>query len=216
MVRDDGRAINGKELLMATRETDDTRHAIYLIEQLELVGFLGALGSRDAPFVIGPLLAVRGGGSVIVPPYTFEATTVRVDAEMSRDELARMVEDGEATALPSEPALHDACLYVPLGNGLPQYVVVSEARTRLMDFASQKRKDGDRYFTTDKKSALHAYTLAAAVSQSPDDYARMLLCEPTGVHARFARSALAKLGENEAELCRKIKEGIEKGEGNCP
>lgn len=202
---------------MTTRETVRAeRTSAYPLERLELVGFLGTLGSRDAPFVLEPLLAVRDGGPVIVPPYTFEAMTVRAEAEMSREELVRMVEEGEATALPPEPALRDALLYVPSGEGLPQYIAISEAWIRLVDFASQKRKDGDRYFKTDKKSALHAYTLAAQVSQSPDDYARMLLCEPTGVHARVARSALAKLGQNETELCRKIKEEIEKGEGNCP
>lgn len=199
---------------MTTRETVRARHRdSYPLEQLELVGFLGALGSRATPFVIAPLLAVRDHDHVIVPSYRFEGMEeVLVETAMSRDDLRRMVDAGEATELPVEPARRDACLYVPAGDGAPQYMTVSEARVRLMRIASLHRRVGDRRFRAgDKQGALRHYTLAAQVAQSPDDYARMLLSDPTDTHVAVARPALAELGYNVTRLCQKIKEEIEKG-----
>jgi hypothetical protein len=115
-----------------------------------------------------------------MPPYEENEDGVVADGYTTFQHLRDLAETGDATLLPQPvQALHNGCLYGPVGEGPVVYTTRALALLILTDFATLKRNAGDSLRDAGHLSAaLEQYELAAAVSQDPVDYKRMLLCEP--------------------------------------
>jgi hypothetical protein len=84
---------------------------------------------------------------------------------------------GHATWMPSViiPARPDGCWLFPEGEGGEDYVSLKTACAHLWKFAEAKIREGDDFHEANQhQEALDCYAVAAAVSQHPDHYDRML------------------------------------------
>jgi hypothetical protein len=177
-------------------------------EDLEVVGFEGLIGKPEVPEVLLPIVAVRNGGPVLVPPYTREPGFVVSTEEVDRTELERGRAEGAFTML-DQPlsARANCCFYVAPGNDRAEYVTTTEAHRRIVEFSAAKRNLGDDFYRRgDLEDALEAYSLAADASEEPDDYARILICNPPPERAQRLRQRITEGGWDVDALVREVRQ----------
>lgn len=150
-------------------------------QDLLVVGYEGELGPRRAPLLVSPLYSLKSDPKIVLlPPYEGENSQVVASGYTSLQDLQDLVKTGETTLL-SQPvqARSDGCLYAPVGEGPVIYTTRALVLQVMGDFVLSKRRFGDSLREHgDLRGALEYYELAAATSQDPLDYKRMLLCDP--------------------------------------
>jgi hypothetical protein len=147
-------------------------------DQLMAYGFMGTVPEpRDRPIVVSAVLQAPDSDRVYSPPFELAGGLLAsAGAELSVDDFDVLVERGEATRLRGAKARSDGCFYFRAGSGPAEYTSLSVAASRLNEFADEKVRQGDRSLAAGRDAeALSHYELAAATSQRPEHYAKMLL-----------------------------------------
>jgi len=170
-----------------------------VMDELRAHGFASAVADlRARPSVFSAVLLDASRARVLLPPFRLEnGLLVEAGDAISRSEFDELVEEGSATALPGAPARSDGCFFFPAGRGSAEYTSLTVAASRLREFAETKVAQGDRFLDDGRRDdALEAYALAAATSQAPDDYARMLVLLPKSSPRRARiEEALARVAQ---------------------
>lgn len=154
------------------------------VKKLEVIGYLGRMGSLKVPFFMHPVLAIVES-EVVILLFRRDGDRIIIDETMSRKEFRELVEVGGATSLSSIPAQenHGLCVY---GDKVV-YQSNKESLQLIIAFSSGNRELGDIEFCRGKNSkAQEYYELTASASQEAKDYARLIICENMSV-ARMRR-----------------------------
>ncbi len=150
----------------------------YAFDQLDVYGCLGMSGTSMVPKVCLPLIGVKGT-DLIAEPHAKTEREFTVEAEVEEglmSVLFHATQDGDVLFDPPLPMKPNHCIYVGPDTERQEYVSYTDALMRIRSFTNEKRSVGDaRYREGKMREALAAFELGAAASQTPADYARMLL-----------------------------------------
>lgn len=155
-----------------------TRITPRVFDELRVHGIATVVpAQRRLPVVVTAVLFDPRTAEVFLPPFDLEnGLLVEVGDLIPSEEFDERVEYGQATPLAGPPARSDGCFFFPVGGAAGEYTSLTNAARRIAEFADDKAARGDALLRMGRpEDALAEYELAAACSQTPDHYARMLL-----------------------------------------
>lgn len=144
------------------------------ISDLQVIGFIGRAAARDVPQLFEPVYQRSGTHDVLCGPFQSHPRGLEAESVLSSAELSAL--GGDFTPLEPTMARADASIYIGPGTQVAEYISDTEAHRRLVEFSSIKRKLGDEAFRSGgTNEAWEFWLVTAEVSQSVEDYARLLL-----------------------------------------
>lgn len=151
--------------------------------------------TRVMPYITPAVLLDAKRNLVYYPPFHIENGLLsKVGDKTPVEEFEDLVDQGEATRIPGLQARSDGCFFFPAGNGPPEYTSLTSIARKVSEFANEKAASGDNFFRAGKPAlALAEYELAAATSQAPEHYARLLLVPLSPRRKERIHAALAQV-----------------------
>lgn len=179
----------------------------YNYNDLEVIGCLGKYEKRKVPFVISGIYALKNEGEVLLPPHHEGDSSVQVGEHITREEFYELVKNEEATLFESPlPARRDMTVYAAAGSGPIEYIPLTEALERTVNFSDQHRHSGDDYYLIGNlEEAMEEYVLTASASQEAEDFGRLLLCNLPAAMRNCYEKCIQDLGDDPDKIVEKVR-----------